>query len=127
MQLMEIILKICNLLNQVDNFDNDISVKSQEYDNKLLDLYHFVETNKMDAKKAYRFCKELKKVLQERREFKNNVEILREYKNQKQKLNSGIDNRKLFISEMKKRVNRLNQPYKNRIYTEDELKDKIGE
>lgn len=126
MQVMEIILKICNLLNQVDDFANDVPVKSQEYDEKLSDLYHFAETNKMDAKMAYRFCKELKKVLQERREFKNNVEILREYKNQKQKLNSGIDNRKLFITEMKKRVNRLNQPYKNRSYKEDELKEKIG-
>ncbi len=126
MQVMEIILKICNLLNQVDDFVNDVPVKSQEYDEKLSDLYHFAEANKMDAKKAYRFCKELKKVLQERREFKNNVEILREYKNQKQKLNSGIENRKLFITEMKKRVNRLNQPYKNRSYKEDELKEKIG-
>ena len=48
--------------------------------------------------------------------------LLNEYKLLKLKLNSGIENRQMLLSSLGKRSKSLNQPYKNRIYTEEELK-----
>ena len=121
--IQEKIIEISKLLDDIDNFDNSVSDKMSEYSCKLSDLYHYVESNKMDSKRCYRFCKELKKVLAERREFKNNVELLREYKTNKAKLNNGIENRQILLSILGKRAKLLNCPYKNRVYLEEELKE----
>ncbi len=123
MNILEKIVEVSKILDEVDKFDNNISDKMLEYNYKLSDLYHYIENNNMDNKKCYRICREFKKVLKERREFKNNVEIMNEYKQLKLKLTSGIENRQLLLSSLGKRVKSLNMPYKNRIYTEEELKE----
>ncbi len=123
MNILEKIIEVSKILDEIDKFDNNISDKMLEYNYKLSDLYHYIENNNMDNKKCYRICREFKKVLKERREFKNNVEIMNEYKQLKLKLTSGIENRQLLLSSLGKRVKSLNMPYKNRIYTEEELKE----
>ena len=126
MNIQNKIIEISKLLDDIDNFDASVPDKMTEYNNKLCDLNHYIENNTIDTKKAYRICKEFKAVLKERREFKNNVELLHEYQNNKLKLNNGIENRQILLSQIGKRAKHLNQPYKNRIYTEEELKEKIG-
>ena len=123
MEILEKIIEISKILDEVDKFDNNISDKMLEYNYKLSDLYHYIENNNMDNKKCYRICREFKKVLKERREFKNNVEIMNEYKQIKLKLTSGIENRQLLLSSLGKRAKCLNMPYKNRVYTDEELKE----
>ena len=122
MQVLDKIIEISKALDEIDNFDKTVSEKMTEYNYKLSDLYHYIENNTMDSKKSYRICREFKKVLKARRDFKNNVELLNEYKLLKLKLNSGIENRQMLLSSLGKRSKSLNQPYKNRIYTEEELK-----
>ena len=115
MEILEKIIEISKILDEVDKFDNNISDKMLEYNYKLSDLYHYIENNNMDNKKCYR-------IVRERREFKNNVEIMNEYKQIKLKLTSGIENRQLLLSSLGKRAKCLNMPYKNRVYTDEELK-----
>ena len=38
----------------------------------------------------------------------------------------GIENRQFLLAELNKTNNHLNNKYKNRIYTEDEIKELIG-
>ncbi len=120
------IKNVSALLDELDDFEKNISTKEQEFDYKLSDLYHKLEDMTLDSKKCYRFCKEMKEVLLERRKYKNEVLIYQEYQKYRQKLNSGIDNRKILLSSLGLREKRLNQPYNNRIYTEEELVEKIG-
>ncbi len=121
--ILEKIIEVSNILDEIDDFESSISSEMSNYNYKLSDLYHYVENNTMDTKKCYRLCKELKKVLKERRQFKNNVELFHEYKNNVQKLNNGKENRKLMLAAIGKRSKQLNQPYKNRVYLEEELKE----
>ena len=121
--ILEKIIEVSNILDEIDDFESSISSEMSNYNYKLSDLYHYVENKTMDTKKCYRLCKELKKVLKERRQFKNNVELFHEYKNNVQKLNNGKENRKLMLAAIGKRSKQLNQPYKNRVYLEEELKE----
>ena len=121
--ILEKIIEVSNILDEIDDFESSISSEMSNYNYKLSDLYHYVENNTMDTKKCYRLCKELKKVLKERRQFKNNVELVHEYKNNVQKLNNGKENRQLMLAAIGKRSKQLNQPYKNRVYSEEELKE----
>ena len=121
--ILEKIIEVSNILDEIDDFESSISSEMSNYNYKLSDLYHYVENNTMDTKKCYRLCKELKKVLKERRQFKNNVELFHEYKNNVQKLNNGKENRQLMLAAIGKRSKQLNQPYKNRVYSEEELKE----
>ena len=124
--IFEEVKEISKLLDVIDLFDNSVSEEMANYGYKLSDLYHKLENMNLTAPKCYKFCKELKNVLQERRTFKNNVELLHEYKNNKNKLISGIENRQQLLSVIGKREKQLNCPYKPRIYTEEELNEKIG-
>ena len=126
MNIQDKVIEISKLLDEIDTFDESVSDKMSEYNSKLSDLNHYIESHTIDSKKAYRICKEFKTVLKERREFKNNVEILHEYQKNKLKLNNGIANRQILLSDIGKRAKLLNQPYKNRVYTEEELEEKIG-
>lgn len=126
MQILEKVIEATKILDEIDNFDISVPDKMTEYNYKLSDLYHYIENNKMDSKKCYRMYREMKKVLKERRNFKNNVELLHEYQKHKQKLNNGIANRQILLSEIGKKAKNLNQPYNNRIYTEEELNKIIG-
>lgn len=127
MNIKDKILEISKLLDEVDKFNEDIPNIQQEFDYKISDLYHKLEDMKLDAAKCYRFCKELKNVLLDRRDFKDNVEIMRVYQQNKLKLNSGIEQRKMLLSNMGKREKQLHYPYNPRVYTEEELIEKIGE
>ena len=105
MNILDKVVEVSKILDEIDEFDKSVPDKMAEYNYKLSDLYHYIESNTMDSKKSYRICREFKKVLIERREF-----------------NLGIDNRKMLLSTIGKKAKYLNQPYKNRIYDDEELK-----
>lgn len=121
------IIELSKILDEIDCFSSNIPSKDQEFDLKLSDLYHKLENMNLDSKKCYRFCKELKTVLLERREYKNNKDIYMLYNKNIQKLFSGVDNRKIVLSQLSTEEKKLrSSKYKNRIYTEEELNERIG-
>ena len=124
--MKEKILEIIKLLDELDEFENSISENLSYFDSKISDLYHKLENMKLNFKTSYEFCKELREVLIERRNYKYNMRIYQEFSNQKQKLINGIDNRKMLLNSIIQKDKNIHQPYKNRIYSEDELKEKIG-
>ena len=127
MNVKDKLLEISSLLDELDDFEDEIPVIQQQYDYKLSDLYHNLENMTLDSKKCYRFCKELKSILLERREWKNNLAVFRKYNSQKLKLCNGKDNRKILISSICKEDNEIrNSKYKNRFYSDEDLKEKIG-
>lgn len=121
MSIKEKIIEVSKILDELDDFENSISETDKYYDLKLSDLYHKLEEMKLNSKFCYRFCKELKSVLKERREHKNEVMIFSKYRSNDKKLNAGKNNRQLMLSEINKREKNINLPYNYRIYTEEEL------
>lgn len=120
------IQEVVKLLDKLETFENQISEKNQYYDYKISDLYHKLECMKLNSKNCYRFCKELKSVLLERRNYKSNVLLFSKYRMNINKLIANKDNRQLMLSEIHKREKNINLPYKNRVYTEEELNEIIG-
>ena len=128
MNIKDTIINVSQLLDELDTFEEDIPNMAQYYDYRLSDLYHLLENSKLNSKFCYRFCKELQFILKERREYKTNMEVYYAFKRNVQKLNNGKDNRKIMLSQVCHEDKRIRTSrYKNRIYTEDELIEKIGE
>ena len=128
MNVKDKILEVSKLLDELDTFEEQIPSTEQSFDYRLSDLYHKLETMTLDSKKCYRFCKELKDVLKKRREWKTNRSVFSKYQSQRDRLNSGKNNRQFLLANIcKDETNIRNSVYKNRIYTEEELLEKIGE
>ena len=123
--ILDDILDVCNLLDKIDIFNNESYEKLSLLDKKVSDLYHYLENAKLNYRVCYKFCKELKNVLIERRILKRNISIYNAFSTQKQKLINGIDNRKLLLNALYTKDKSWSEPYKNKNYQSDELKNII--
>ena len=112
------------VLNKIDEYFETLSSLISNNDLAISDLYHYIENNSLNSKSSYRMMKELKERLKERRRLKNEQAIMNVYNNQKQKLIE-LNNRKMLMVNLKKEQKKLQTPYKNRIYEEEELKEKL--
>jgi len=62
----------------------------------------------------------MKDIRIDRRKIKNDIEILARFADVKEKLSSET-NRQFILAELHKKENQINQPYKNRQYTEEDM------
>jgi hypothetical protein len=118
---MEIINKleeICGELDLLQDYTDNLANDLSYADSKRCDLEHFIEHNKINSKNSYRICKEMQKVLLERRKIKNDMELNRVMTINFNKLISK-DHRKFLLAEIKKTNGKLNKPYNNRVYTKE--------
>lgn len=122
--MIDKVIEASKILNDVEEYIDKLPERQSNCDSSLSDLYHFLESNKLNAVQCCAFVKEMQKVCIERRKIKNDYEIGRIYKAHCNRLNAK-DSRQLFISELKKTENNLSKKYKNRIYTDEKLK-KLG-
>ena len=126
MKILDEVKNASDILNSVqdyiDNLNNDLSL----VDSKISDLEHFIEHNNLDVRGACRIIKEFKEVTLERRKIKNDMELARIFKEQQNKLISNNGNREMLMVELYKANSRLNKPYNNRVYTEEEMNYLIG-
>lgn len=118
------IIEINKLLDELDELKPCLVSELSESDLELSDLYHYIESHKMDAKACCRMIKELKTILIKRREVKINLAVITSFETQKQKL-INHDNRKIMLNQVCKCYKDENG-YKYRIYTEEELKKLVG-
>lgn len=124
MEVIEKIREAIILLNNIDEYNETLPSLMSNNDLAISDLYHYIENNTMNSKSSYRIVKELKEKLKERRRLKSEQDIIRVFNNHKQKLIE-INNRKMILVDLGKEQKKLQSPYKNRIYTEEELKQKM--
>lgn len=116
---------IITKLNNLDEYFDNMSEMQREVDYKLCDLYHYIENNSLKTNECYRIIKEIKKQRQIRRRLKNDYELLKTYKNGYNKLNNEA-NRKMLLADIHKTNKELGKNYKNRVYTEEEIKEILG-
>ena len=123
-----IIEKISNAISILDEIDNMIrtqSIELQKVDYKLSDLYHLVENNELSDEASINVVREIHLLRKERRSLNNEHELEIVYQNQKQKMIVN-DSRQFIITELNKTNKRLNNEYKNRVYTEEEIEKLIS-
>lgn len=119
---MEVIVeKLNGLQNYIDNLPTALSM----VDSKMCDLRHGIEHNVMNTKGCYRLFQEFKKLTLERRKIRNDMELSRTLTTHLNKIISA-GNRDFLIHELKKTNGRLNQPYRNRVYTEEQMDYFLG-
>lgn len=123
--ILEKIIEASGLLNEVDNYMSTLGNALSEIDYKQQDLLHLIENNKLKTNECYKIIKELHNVRIERRRIKNDMELANSFKLHKNQLLS-IDNRKFLINLLSKLQTQLiTSKYKNRVYTDEELKELI--
>ena len=120
LNIIEASKTVVSLLNDIDNYIDLLPNQLSECDCRLSDLYHFAEDNKMDTSQRYAFVTELQNVLKKRRRIKKDMSIGAVFKGETTKLNNKT-NRTMFVTDISKRVKRLNTKYKNNIYTDEDF------
>ena len=124
--ILETIIVVIQYLDELENYINTLEDKYIKINQKQQDLLHLIENNKLKTNECYRVIKELHKVRLERRKIKNDMELANTFRLHKTQLLS-ISNREFLKGLLTKKQEQLvTSKYKNRIYTEDELKEMMG-
>lgn len=121
MNIIDNILEANRLLNELEEYYDNLPSLQSKVDSQLSDLYHYIENNKLNAIQSCKIIKEIKNKREERRRILNDYETLKTYITNSNKLNNK-DNRKFLICEVNKIKNNLATNYKNRYYTEEQFK-----
>ena len=122
MNIIEQVRIIIGQLNSLDNYTSNLVNELSMLDEKTSDLLHLIENNKMKASASCKIIKEIREIRIKRRKVKQDLEISRIYNEQKNKLITK-ENRMFLIQELTKKEKSLNTEYKNRQYTDEELKE----
>lgn len=118
-EIIDIVRKLDRLDKSIDNLPKELS----KQDLKLDDLYHILEFNKLDSSQCWHLMKEMKQVLQDRRDIKNKMALSKVFKDNRDKL-LYKDSRGFLLSEVgKKNKIILNQKYNYNHYTQSNLID----
>lgn len=127
MDILDHLVLATQELDMIEKYANTLEDKYIKINQKRQDLLHLIENNKLKTNECYRVIKELRNVRLERRKIKNDMELSKTFQIHKNQILS-INNREFLRNLlMKKQEQLITSKYKNRIYTEDELKELINE
>ena len=99
--------------------------KVHECDLKIQDLLHLLENGTFKSYEYIRIATHIKKVRMERRIAKENQELTRLFMNSLAQLQSQ-GSRTMLEDKIYKTYKDINQPYKNRFYTEEEIEQIVA-
>lgn len=118
------IINITNLLNDLDEYLNEIPNLQSQIDEELSDLYHYIENNELSTKQSLKMIKLIREKRIIRRGLNNDYEMKKTYISNRNKLL--IDSqRQFFLTEIHKKNKELSSKYKNRRLTNEEIKNLI--
>lgn len=125
MDVLKELTEAIKILNNVEEYKNNLIDRLSEQDKRLSDLYHLIERNKLSTGQCYRVIKEIKTQRVIRRKIKNDISLFNTYDKHINKL-LNENNRNMLLAELHKADKRLQTDYKNRIYTEEEINEILG-
>ena len=111
-----------NTLNELDNLIASNGDRQSKVDSELCDLLHMIENNDLSDFACVKVVKRIKELRKIRRSLRNEYELILKYQELKTRLSSK-ENRQFIVAEISKRMKDLNQPYKNRIITDEQVQD----
>lgn len=120
MDVIKELTSIVDKLNAIDDYNNTLMDELSKLDLQEQDLLHYIEFNKINVLWCYHMVREIKNVRQQRRKIKNDKELIARFNHIKNQL-IFKNNRQALLDELKEKDVSLNQPYKNRQYTDEEM------
>ena len=115
--------KIFNAISMLDEIDEMINTQSneiQKVDWELSDWLHYVENNDIKEENSFKILAKIKELREIRRSLSNESAIEAAYKNNSSKM-MGNNTRQFLVSEIHKTLNQLDNDYKNRVLTDEEI------
>lgn len=122
MEVVKTLQEITTTLDELDTYYDGLTNELSQIDQKIQDLLHYIETNKINILWSYKYMAELKKLRVERRQIKNDMYLLGKFNEHKNKIISS-GNRQFLMNEMYKAEKQLETPYKNRQYKDGEIEE----
>lgn len=116
------LIQAISILNKTDEYLESLASKLSECDSLISDYEHFIEytpIEDVDLKKLY---SNMRDNFLKRRTIKNDMALRDNYKNLVSRLNNSI-NREFLIQSMKNAKEKLNTRYRNRVLTDDLIKE----
>ncbi len=127
MNIKDKVIEICKLLDELDSYIDSLPSQHSLVDGKICDLLHVIEYTKLTVSQRYRIVKALQELRLERRKIKNDELIAKLYTDECQKILT-VQNRQFLIADISKREKQITSTvYKNRVFSDDEIKELIGE
>lgn len=111
-----------DVLNVIDEYGNSLQHRLNEVNQQQQDILHYIESNKISMLWCYNIVMKIKNIRVERRKIKNDMELIYKYNELKNRLSSK-DSRQFILSELHKKEKNLQTVYKNRQYTEEDIRD----
>lgn len=125
--IAEITKEVCEALKKLDTYNESINDYLSTLDKKIDFWEHIIELNKLNTSQIYRVYKEIKRLRTIRRKVKNDMELLRTFKDHRQKLNFPASVEGISTEIFKLNNLQSKRKYSYSEYTEDEIKDILGE
>lgn len=122
--LVEKIAEAIEKLDEIDEMIKSQPTEIQTIDYELSDLYHLIENNELSDEASINVVNRIRELRRIRRCLNNEHEIETAYQTHKSKL-AGNDTRKFLATEIHKTVNKLNNEYKNRVLTKEQIQELI--
>lgn len=124
MNIKDKVVEISRSLDELDEYADTLTLERD--DNKIIDLLHLIELNKLNTNQCYRVIKEIRKLRINRRRTKDELELLRTYRNKQDRL-LNKQNRQFLLADICK-LDKIqkSRKYTYRAYTEDEINELGG-
>ena len=126
MSVIENIKKAISLLEENENFYQELFELQSQTDKKIDYWLHYIELEKVPVTQSYKIIKELKRLRNLRRQYKNEMALMRVFKDNEQKL-CNISNRKILLNQICRTDNKQqNAKYSYDAYTSEEIEKILG-
>ena len=120
--IVEKIKELVQILDEIDELIQTRDSMQQKIDLEISDWLHFIENNEIDEEISFKIVSKIHELRKERRSLSNEMAIEQTYKNNASKV-MGNNTRQFLLSEINKTVKQLDNEYKNRIITEEDIKN----
>lgn len=126
MSVIENIKKAISLLEENENYYQELFELQSQTDKKIDYWLHYIELEKVPVTQSYKIIKEIKRLRNLRRQYKNEMALMRVFKDNEQKL-CNISNRKILLNQVCKTDNKQqNAKYSYDAYTTEEIEKILG-
>lgn len=118
--------KICDLLDELDEYLDSLPELHSEMDLRMSDLYHPIENKKLTSTQAKRFTDEIQSVCNNRRVIKDDIAYSKVFRDNINKLVQK-DNRQMLITKLHTlEKQKEDAQYTYRIYSNEEISKLLG-
>ena len=101
-------------------------IERSTVDMKISDYMHIIENNDLSESASNKIVKEIRKERQIRRGLANEQILISKYQELKARISSK-ENRQFIVAEIQKKMKSLDTEYKNRVLTDEEVKELLKE